>query len=353
VSRTHQLHLTAKLPAQKVVLSSVDNKKQLIKIICDELARDRLFHTSSTRNHKLVITGEDPCPVQVSNEDISVRHDLETSHEEADIIIVQQALKCASEASKLSVVSDDTDVFVLLVHFYKKANLTLQLTMESPSKEKTIVDIKQTVVKHDKIVNELLPAHALSGCDTVACYFGLGKGCVLKTLKAGFELLAVGDIEAPFTAVMEQATTFISACYGMKKAKDMSETRLLVWGKKNGKGHTSSPKLCTLPPTKEAFTENVKRAHYQAILWRMLETSHPPALDPEEYGWMRDVKNKSLSPITVPDDVKLAPEYVLEMIRCGCKSESPCNSRRCGCQVRGLPCTIFCACYAVGCSRVQ
>ena len=60
----------------------------------------------------------------------------------------------------------------------------------------------------------------------------------------------------------------------------------------------------------------------------MLETSHPLALDPKEYGWMRDVKNKSLSPITVPDDVKLAPEYVLEMIRCGCKSESPCNSRR-------------------------
>ena len=42
--RKHHLLRTTKLPAQKVVLFSVENKKQLIQILYDELTQDRLFH---------------------------------------------------------------------------------------------------------------------------------------------------------------------------------------------------------------------------------------------------------------------------------------------------------------------
>jgi len=45
VTRTHQLRIETKLPAaQNVVLSGVENKKQLISIIFGELIRNRLFH---------------------------------------------------------------------------------------------------------------------------------------------------------------------------------------------------------------------------------------------------------------------------------------------------------------------
>ena len=47
------------------------------------------------------------------------------------------------------------------------------------------IDIKGTVKKHAKIVKELLPAHAISGCDTVGAYHGIGKGTVVKMLKLG------------------------------------------------------------------------------------------------------------------------------------------------------------------------
>ncbi|KAI9522133.1 hypothetical protein NQZ68_039057 [Dissostichus eleginoides] len=60
--------------------------------------------------------------------------------------------------------------------------------MESPRKERAIVDIKATLSKHSEIVENLLPARAISGCDTVASYYGLGKGSVIKVLKAGAEL---------------------------------------------------------------------------------------------------------------------------------------------------------------------
>ena len=72
---------------------------------------------------------EDPCPIEVQNEERRTRYDLETHQEEADIIIVQQVFKCVREAQSISVISDDTDVFVLLLHHYQMAGLEVPLTM--------------------------------------------------------------------------------------------------------------------------------------------------------------------------------------------------------------------------------
>ena len=129
-------------------------------------------------------------------------------------------------------------------------------------------------------------------------------------------------MDAPLQQVIDQATRFISACYGMKDSTDLSTTRLLVWGEKNGKGHSSSPNLASLPPMREAFTENVKRAHFQTVLWRTINID-PRQLKPEMFCWKMDTDNKSLSPIGLPDDTKPSPDYILERIRCGCKGEPP------------------------------
>ncbi len=119
---------------------------------------------------QLVVTGEDSCPLDVRNEERNTQYNLEIHQEEADIIIVQQVLHCVWEARQIAVVSDDTDVFVLLLYHYQMVGVEVPLTMESPSKERAILDIKVTQAKHRDIVN-LLPAHAISGCDTTACYW--------------------------------------------------------------------------------------------------------------------------------------------------------------------------------------
>ena len=71
-----------------------------------------------------------------------------------------------------------------------------ELTMESPSKERAVLDIKQTVAKHDEIVQNPLPAHAMTGCDTVASYFGVGNGTVIKLLKVGYGLSAIENVDS-------------------------------------------------------------------------------------------------------------------------------------------------------------
>lgn len=97
--------------------------------------------------------------------------------------------------------------------------------------------LKATLAKHQEIAKNILPVHAISGCDTATCYFGIGKGSVIKALKVGYELSAIGNVDAPLQQVIDQATVFFSACYGIEDSKEMSHTRLVAWGKKNGKGH--------------------------------------------------------------------------------------------------------------------
>lgn len=72
------------------------------------------------------------------------------------------------------------------------ANLKNVELTESHIKGMTVVDIDKTVQKHSEIVERILPAHALSGCDTVASYFGIGKDTVLKTLRSGHSLNLLG-----------------------------------------------------------------------------------------------------------------------------------------------------------------
>ena len=85
------------LPAQKDVLTSVENKRQLIRIIFDELTNDEQFHLASISKHKSVVTGETLCPVEINQNRTVFRHDLESHHEEADVIIVQQFLSRSDE----------------------------------------------------------------------------------------------------------------------------------------------------------------------------------------------------------------------------------------------------------------
>ena len=55
----------------------------------------------------------------------TLRHDMSTTHEETDVIIPQQVITAKEEgATCMKVTSDDTDVFVLSLHFYIEQSLS-------------------------------------------------------------------------------------------------------------------------------------------------------------------------------------------------------------------------------------
>ena len=90
-------------------------------------------------------------------------------------MIVQQIADVKPQ--KALVVADDTDVFVLLLHFCCKEDIpaSMSVLMISPIHGRSMIDINATVNQHRDIISNLLAAHGLTGCDAVAPYFGIGK----------------------------------------------------------------------------------------------------------------------------------------------------------------------------------
>ena len=213
-SRKHQLSLHTSLPTQKVVLTVVHNKVQRINLICNYLINH--IHDNQT---KLVITGQYPTPIQVWNNGTIQREDLKTNHGEADVIIVHHLVRIASGASGdsyIKVVCDDTDVFVLLIHFYLEKEMTMKVSMESPCVGRTIIDIRQTALKPNHVTTYLPAVHALTGCDTVSYLFGIGKATALKVLLGGQHPIELGQQGADEGKLISEATTFVAACHGSK-----------------------------------------------------------------------------------------------------------------------------------------
>ena len=121
----------------------------------------------------------------------------------------------------------------------------------------------------------------------MASYFGVGKVAALKVLRHGQRSVnLLGNTGGPpFLEVVDQATHFMLACYGQQRCHSMMEACQQMWFSKVSRSKASAPKLCSLPPTSEAFEQNVARVHLQVAIWFHALDPNPPVLDPTPYGW--------------------------------------------------------------------
>lgn len=157
-------------------------------------------------------------------------------------------------------------------------------------------------------------------------------------------LASVGDLGRSFVDCVREGTKFLLRCYGQKTLNSLNDARIKLWKNKIAKSNSTAPKLEALPPTDEAFQENLKRAHLQAAIWRNSLKSDPSNVNVLDFGWAHDEASKCLVPVAVPHGVKLVPDNILKIIRCGCCSESACKNFHCSCNKSGLPCSTFCEC---------
>ena len=334
-TRKHQLSLHTPLPTQRVVLNVAHNKRQVIEMLIQYLIEN--VHNTN----ELVITCAQPDPVTLQAGKVSIRHDLHNTHEEADVMIINQLLVLVNGGvSHIRVICDDTDVFILLTYYYCREALTCDIIIESHVAGRNVVDIKATAACN-------LPAvHALTGCDTTSYFCGIGKSTALKFLKRGFSLHLLGVSDAAMDDVVNEANNFVVACYGSKNICSISEVRYDIWSSKMANPKiTSAPKLKSLPPTSDALLEHVYRAHYQTMVWKSADLQQPPDLNPTPYGWARN-SNDTLISVMLPSDVSPAPVEVLQLIKCGCAAARPCSSGRCSCVAAQMSCSMFCKCHA-------
>ena len=130
IQRSHKLTKLTPLPSQSSVLNCTKTKLQLIELKTDFLQDE---FTKQRCQNKLIITGKDEIPYQTHLGVRLRRGDMQTSHEEADVIIPQQVLQAVNEGNQCVKVICDTDVFILLMYFYRRLSRLFYLNpQETP-----------------------------------------------------------------------------------------------------------------------------------------------------------------------------------------------------------------------------
>ena len=144
-SAEYNLEINTTLPGRDTIMKNTANKQRLYQLLC-------------------MYTFE-------NNAKTIGKHDCFVEHEEADIIMVSYLLEAAKDGKEsIRVLSDDTDVFVLLVYWVWKIDLKISVQMEKW--DGTILNINATVNKLGDKCRNILAVNALSGCDTVSYPFG-------------------------------------------------------------------------------------------------------------------------------------------------------------------------------------
>ena len=89
----HKLKLSTPLPLQQLVLTITEKKAQLIDMI-NEVKNKALSIPANEEkfNHKLLITGSSEVPQEILSGVAVDTVDFKTTHEEADVIILQQMI---------------------------------------------------------------------------------------------------------------------------------------------------------------------------------------------------------------------------------------------------------------------
>ena len=99
------------------MLTNTKNKFQLNAMLVEGLLNSD-YYMNATKKHTVMIAGVSDVPMEIVGSVRIARHDLCSTHEKADIAITQHAISFSLSGTCVRVVCDDTDVLVLLVHFY-------------------------------------------------------------------------------------------------------------------------------------------------------------------------------------------------------------------------------------------
>jgi 5'-3' exonuclease len=116
---------------------------------------------------------------------------------DADTVIAATALELAEVKGPVTVVADDTDVLVLLVHHFKPqfSDIFMLSQVSKRRSGRTLVMpiriIRSTV--GDAVACQLPVIHAISGCDSTSAMFGMGKATVFRKFVNSAELLSLAE----------------------------------------------------------------------------------------------------------------------------------------------------------------
>ena len=138
---------------------------------------------------------------------------------------------------------------------------------------------------------------------------------------------------------MLSAGMFSLCTLSIKIHTTVKELRRFLFSNRASKGKN-------LPPTSGSLDLHFLHAHYIAMIWKKAAGNHPSLPAPTAFGWKFDADSKHFSPVRCLNPS--APEVVVHLIKCGCKSRC---EERCSCHKNNILCIKFCVCWIFTCNN--
>ena len=318
----------AKVPMKKLLLH---NKT---KMELTEFLAQKIIQYGERIGRNVVVAWGSQC--RGTNKDMSY---LESNQEEADTKILLHAIDAtANGVTELRIHSPDTYVFVLSVRRYPHLCKNTSFVTGTGHNHREI--------KLEKIFHAVGPAkaaalpafHALSGADNTGCFSGKGKASCWKTfieadeeVISGFSALGVDAI--PSRETMALIEKFVCQLYVPRT--DICTVKELRWWLFRKKQAQSE----RLPPTQDALSQAILRAHYQLLVWNNDKVANPTLPSPKNFGWTADENGW----VPVMTKIPPAPDAIIYLVKCKCAKER-CSTKRCQRRKAGLSCTDLCSC---------
>ena len=143
----------------------------------------------------------------------------------------------------------------------------------------------------------------------------------------------------PDANTLKRAEKAICYLYNSPEYNNTNIVRSNKWNKQ-------TTDITKLPPCHDSAILHIKRENYQAALWRRCLENDMGAPLPHGHGWAIDQNGLSIVWMTQPR----APKKLLELVKCCCKSNTPCSTSKCSCRRQGLPCILKCMCNKECCN---
>ena len=304
-----------------------ENKVELFSLLATRLTAQETekqvistLHKDLVCTHARYIAGLAPC-----------------THEEADtrmLLHVEDATK--QGYTTVSIRTVDTDVIVLAVAAAERFSIDELWVAFGTGKSFRFLAVHDMAQALGPDTCRGLPAfHAFTGCDTVSSFGGRSKNTAWETWKVCGEVTATFSTLPTPSIVDDSLDTLepfvVLLCDRTSNDEPVNDARKQLFAQK-GRG------IDTLPPTREAVRQHIRRTVYQAdYCWGQMMVAAAVLSSPSEWGWMKSDTGWDVCWTTLPE----ATQTCRQLLRCGCKKG--CRGQ-CKCMKAVLQCTAICHC---------
>ena len=305
--------LTEKPHDWKQFLQNEDNKKQLVQL----MHKCWLEYVKENRKVILIKEGEAFRITRTDTESETIQ-ELKSSQEETDPRVVLYCHYAANQGYRYCRIrSPDSDIFCILLHHARSIDTTILFDTGHGNKKRLINITKLAKQYPQHTCSAMLSLHALTGCDSVSSFKGIGKvkplQLLLKSPSFCDTLNQLGEDWDVEEELLDDCDKFICAVYGKSKCSSVDEVRhIMLKSKCDGDVTIDTVKANTIdlarfPPSRACLNEHVARANYQSRIWKVASSPEPYVPNPwKGHGWLENgeplwCKNDNILPKSLID----------------------------------------------------